>query len=196
MFVGYARVSTGDQKLDLQLQALERAGCSEIFSDHGLSGRIADRPGLDKALGRLDEGDTLVVWRLDRLGRSLIHLVHLVDELGKRGIHFHSLSENIDSSSSGGRLVFHMMAALAEFERGLISERTRAGMEAAREGGRQIGRRPILSNDQIKAADEALRLGVELPVDIASRYGQNLRSLKRMIRNRMKILPGENELNT
>jgi len=188
MLIGYARVSTGDQKLDLQLQALNRAGCTEVFSDHGLSGRTTDRPGLDNALKMLTEGDTLVVWRLDRLGRSLIHLVQLVDELGKKGIHFHSLSENIDSSSSGGRLVFHMMAALAEFERTLISERTRAGMDAARECGRTIGRRPILSNDQINAADKALRDGLELPVEIASKYGLDPRALRRMIRNRKKSL--------
>lgn len=184
MLVGYARVSTEDQKLDLQLQALKAAGCVKIFSDHGLSGKRTDRPGLEDALRSLASGDTLVVWRLDRLGRSLIHLVQMVDDLGRKGIHFHSLSENIDSTSSGGRLLFHMMAALAEFERSLISERTRAGMEAARRSGARIGRKPFLSNDEINAAEKALLIGDENPSNIAHRYGISPRSLKRMIRNR------------
>lgn len=186
MFVGYARVSTCDQKLDLQLKALKKAGCAKVFSDHGVSGRTAERPGLDLALSELKKGDTLIVWRLDRLGRSLIHLVQLVDELGKKGIDFQSLSENIDSGSPAGRLLFHMMAALAEFERGLISERTRAGMQAAKEGGQRIGRRPKLSTDELKAANEAILSGSALPFDVASSYGLKPRALKRMIQNRVK----------
>jgi len=138
--VGYARVSTEEQKVDLQLNALKQAGCEQIFMDEGVSGAKADRAGLKKALVSLQPGDTLVVWRLDRLGRSLINLVSLMSELGNRGIEFYSLMENIDTSSAGGRLVFHLMAALAEFERSLISERTKAGMEAAKLKGIHVGR--------------------------------------------------------
>lgn len=138
--IGYARVSTDGQKLDLQLDALKKAGCDPIFIDQGVSGASTERPGLQKALKRLKKGDTLIVWRLDRLGRSLIHLVDLVNSLGKDGVEFESMTENIDTSSSGGRLVFHLLAALSEFERSLISERTKAGMEAARLKGKHIGR--------------------------------------------------------
>lgn len=184
MKIGYARVSTEDQKLDLQIQALEKEGCSTIFSDHGISGHASVRLGLDEAMETLKEGDTLVVWRLDRLGRSLMHLVQLMDNLRERNIHFHSISECIDTNSSGGRLVFHMMAALAEFERTLISERTRAGMAAARMGGRRLGRRPILSNDELRAAARAIRLDCEPLPEVAKRYGLAPRSLQRMILNR------------
>ncbi|MBA8838831.1 DNA invertase Pin-like site-specific DNA recombinase [Ochrobactrum sp. RH2CCR150] len=138
--IGYARVSTDGQKLDLQLDALKKAGCDPIFIDQGVSGASTERPGLQKVLKRLKKGDTLVVWRLDRLGRSLIHLVDLVNSLGRDGVEFKSMTENIDTSSSGGRLVFHLLAALSEFERSLISERTKAGMEAARRKGKHIGR--------------------------------------------------------
>lgn len=138
--IGYARVSTEEQKVDLQLNALKQAGCEQIFVDEGVSGAKADRVGLKKVLASLQPGDTLVVWRLDRLGRSLINLVGLMSELGKRGVEFHSLMENIDTMSAGGRLVFHLMAALAEFERSLISERTKAGMEAAKLKGIHVGR--------------------------------------------------------
>lgn len=138
--IGYARVSTDEQRIDLQRNALEQAGCEKIFFDQGISGSKAERAGLLEAINALQSGDMLVVWRLDRLGRSLINLVELVNNLGKRGIEFRSLTESIDTGSSGGRLVFHLMAALAEFERSLISERTRAGMEAARRNGKHVGR--------------------------------------------------------
>lgn len=130
--VGYARVSTVEQSLDLQIAALKTAGCTDIFTDQGLSGADFQRPGLKKALHHLKSGDMLVVWRLDRLGRSLVDLIQTVNGLSKRGCEFRSLTESIDTSSSGGRLVFHMMGAMAEFERAIISERTKAGMEAAR----------------------------------------------------------------
>ncbi|MGU3401323.1 recombinase family protein [Brucellaceae bacterium D45D] len=138
--IGYARVSTQEQKLDLQINALSQAGCEKIFIDEGVSGTKADREGLKEAIRTLKRGDMLIVWRLDRLGRSLINLVELVEGLGQQGVEFRSLTENIDTSSSGGRLVFHMMAALAEFERSLISERTRAGMQAAKLKGKHVGR--------------------------------------------------------
>ncbi|MCD2172306.1 recombinase family protein [Rhizobium sp. C4] len=181
MRLGYARVSTEDQKLDLQMQALERAGCVRIFTDHGASGAGFVRPGLDEALSTLSPGDTLVVWRLDRLGRSLIRLVQLMDELGDRGVDFHSLTENIDTSSSGGRLVFHMIAALSEFERTIISERTRAGMAAAKQNGRTLGRPRLLSKDKLEEAMVAFRVRGEPIVDLAKRYDLTPRTLQRMI---------------
>lgn len=140
MKIGYARVSTDVQRMDLQLDALKQAGCDQIFTDHGISGASNERPGLQQAMDMLQKGDTLVVWRLDRLGRSLVNLVEYVGSLGKQGVEFRSLSESIDTSSSGGKLLFHMIAALAEFERSLISERTRAGMAAAKLRGKHVGR--------------------------------------------------------
>lgn len=140
MKLGYARISTDMQRLDLQLDALTQAGCDQIFTDHGISGASTERPGLKQTMDMLREGDTLIVWRLDRLGRSLVHLVELVSNLGRQGIEFRSLTESIDTSSSGGKLLFHMIAALAEFERSLISERTKAGMAAAKLRGKHVGR--------------------------------------------------------
>ena len=121
--IGYARVSTDEQNLDLQHDALGSAGCASVFEDRGISGAQHSRPGLDAALAVLEPGDTLVVWRLDRLGRSLVHLVCLIEDLAARGIGVRSLTESFDAGSSGGRLIFHLMAALAEFERELIGER-------------------------------------------------------------------------
>jgi DNA invertase Pin-like site-specific DNA recombinase len=136
---GYARVSTLDQNLDLQRDALAKAGCERVFEDTA-SGAKAERAGLEQALSHLREGDTLVVWKLDRLGRSLKHLIETVQELEKRGIGFKSLQESIDTTTSGGKLVFHIFAALAEFERDIIRERTAAGLAAARVRGRKGGR--------------------------------------------------------
>lgn len=146
--IGYARVSTDVQRMDLQLDALTRAGCDRVFKDHGISGASTERPGLKQAMDLLQEGDTLIVWRLDRLGRSLVHLVEQVSALGKQGIEFRSLTESIDTSSSGGKLLFHMIAALAEFERSLISERTKAGMAAAKLRGKHVGRPPRMKPTQ------------------------------------------------
>lgn len=184
MKIGYARVSTEEQKLDLQIEALKKAGCKVIYRDHGISGKSLDRRGLEAALAALKKGDTLVVWRLDRLGRSLTKLVELIDRLGDRGIDFYSLSERIDTSSSGGRLVFHMMAALAEFERSLISERTRAGMQAARRQGKHLGRRPSLTAAQVDDAIAALEVDGENLVDVAARLQVSTRSLKRLVKSR------------
>src|ERR671926_1866836 len=131
MDIGYARVSTGEQTLDLQLDALARAGCGKVFTETA-SGAKADRPVLAEALAYLREGDTLVVWRLDRLGRSLQHLIATVGALAERGVGFRSLTEQIDTTSSGGKLIFHVFGALAEFERFLIRERTNACLAAAR----------------------------------------------------------------
>ena len=141
--VGYARVSTEDQNLTMQMGELEEAGCGKIFSDK-ISGAKDKRPGLDKCLKNLQAGDTLVVWRLDRLGRSLPHLVSIVTALRERGIAFKSLREGvIDTTSASGELVFNLFAALAQFERALIRERTMAGLKAARARGKVGGRRPI-----------------------------------------------------
>jgi len=139
MLVGYARVSTTDQNLDLQTDALHAAGCERLFTDT-ISGAKVDRPGLTAALGICRPGDTLVVWKLDRLGRSLPHLVETVRDLVARGVDFKSLQESIDTTTSGGKLIFHLFASLAEFERDLIRERTNAGLSAARARGRKGGR--------------------------------------------------------
>jgi len=141
MYVGYARVSTSDQTLDLQQDALEKIGCTKIFTDTA-SGAKAERKGLEEALTYVREGDTLVVWKLDRLGRTLKHLIETVTDLSKRHIGFKSLTESIDTTTSNGRLIFNIFASLAEFERDLIRERTKAGLAAARARGR-VGGRPM-----------------------------------------------------
>jgi DNA invertase Pin-like site-specific DNA recombinase len=160
MFIGYARISTHDQTLDLQLDALKKAGCEKIFTDK-VSGTKQERKGLTEALSHLREGDTLVVWRLDRLGRSLRHLIDTITELGDKGIGFKSIQENIDTTTSGGKLVFHIFGALAEFERAIIRERTQAGLTAARSRGRVGGRPKALTSKEIQmlktmAADKSL----------------------------------------
>lgn len=182
MIVGYARVSTEDQKVDLQRTALTRAGCDRIYEDLGKSGAVFERKGLDAALTSLKPDGTLVVWRLDRLGRSLAGLVSLIDQLGKRRVHFRSIMENIDTTTSGGRLMFHMMAALAEFERALIGERTRAGLAEAKARGRHIGRPRVLTPEQIENAIALVYDGqIRLP-DVAGQFGVSTRTLQRCIR--------------
>lgn len=149
MDVGYARVSTKGQHLSMQEDALKDSGCKEIYTDIA-SGSRSERPGLDNALSYLREGDTLVVWKLDRLGRSIQHLIETVAALNKRKIAFKSLQENIDTKTSGGKLIFHIFGALAEFERDLIRERTEAGLKSARARGHMGGRPSLLDNRQIK----------------------------------------------
>lgn len=156
MKIGYARVSTDDQRMDLQRDALTAAGCEKVFTDTA-SGAKAARPGLDEALSYARKGDVLVVWRLDRLGRSLPELVKIVGELEAAGIGFESVTERIETSSAAGRLVFHVFAALAEFERRLIVERTHAGLAAARARGRKGGR-PALPPEKV-AAIQAMAAG-------------------------------------
>ena len=150
MLIGYARVSTHEQNLDLQKDALKQAGCDKMFVDE-VSGAKAARPGLEQAMEILREGDVLAVWRLDRLGRSLKHLIELVAEFDERKVGFKSLQESIDTSSSGGKLIFHVFAALAEFEHDLIQERTKAGLAAARARGRKGGRPKKLDEKKRKA---------------------------------------------
>ena len=144
MLIGYARVSTADQSLDLQLDALEQAGCSKIYTDT-VSGVKTVREGLDDALAYLRKGDTLVVWKLDRLGRSLKHLIAIITQLNEEEKEFKSLQESLDTATPTGKLIFHVLGALAEFERSLIRERTKAGLAAARSRGR-IGGRPRALN--------------------------------------------------
>ncbi len=152
MKIGYVRVSTVDQNLSLQRDALTAAGCERIFADEGVSGSVTTRPGLAAALAALGPEDTLIVWKLDQLGRSLSHLVTLVAELGKRGVNFRSLSDPIDTTTASGRLVMHIMGALAEFERSLIVERTQAGIQSAKKRGVHLGRRPSLAPAQVNHA--------------------------------------------
>jgi DNA invertase Pin-like site-specific DNA recombinase len=153
--IGYARVSTAEQDTAMQRSALQAAGALKVFEDVA-SGAKAGRPGLAAALAYLRDGDTLAVWKLDRLGRSLPHLVQTVAELEKRGVGFRSLTENIDTTTPNGRLVFHLFAALADFERDLIRERTRAGLVAAKARGRSGGRRAVVTPDKLTRARELI----------------------------------------
>ena len=156
MLVGYARVSTQDQDLALQLDALSQVGCEKVFTEKA-SGAQRERPQLAEALDYMRAGDTLVIWKLDRLARSLKQLIETVEALSARDIGLRSLTEAIDTTTPGGRLIFHIFGALAEFERGVIRERTRAGLDAARARGRVGGRPPALSVDDIAAAKALLR---------------------------------------
>ena len=151
MLIGYARVSTTDQTLDLQTDALEKVGCIKIFTDI-ISGAKAERKGLEDAKNYVREGDTLVVWKLDRLGRSLKDLIEIITDLHRRKIGFKSLTENIDTTTSGGKLIFHIFGSLAEFERDIIRERTQAGLQAARARGRKGGRPRALSPKKVEIA--------------------------------------------
>ncbi|EJB3708213.1 recombinase family protein [Enterobacter asburiae] len=176
MLIGYVRVSTNDQNTALQRNALDSAGCELIFEDK-ISGKTSERPGLKKVLRILSEGDTLVVWKLDRLGRSMRHLVVLVEELRERGINFRSLTDSIDTSTPMGRFFFHVMGALAEMERELIVERTRAGLAAARAKGRIGGRRPKLTDEQwaqagrlIAAGESRQRVAIIYDVGVSTLY--------------------------
>lgn len=168
--IGYARVSTDDQHLDLQRNALMQAGCGVIYEE-AASGKSAARPELEQCRKALRAGDTLVVWRLDRLGRSLPDLVHVVNDLEQRGVGFESLTEKIETSSAAGKLIFHVFAALAEFERGLIRERTHAGLAAARARGRVGGRKPKLEEKQVREIKALLRDPDIQVSEVARRYG-------------------------
>jgi DNA invertase Pin-like site-specific DNA recombinase len=162
--IGYTRVSTHDQDPALQLDALRQAGCGRVFEDRGISGATADRPGLAQALAYLrdNEGDVLVVWKLDRLGRSLAHLIDTVTELEGRGVGLRSLTEAIDTTTAGGRLIFHVFGALGQFERDLIRERTRAGLAAAAARGRKGGRKPVVTADKLKRAQVLIAQGLNV----------------------------------
>jgi DNA invertase Pin-like site-specific DNA recombinase len=180
MRIGYARVSTQDQNLDLQTDALNNEGCEKIYSDKISGTKREKREGLERALEDLREGDTLVVWKLDRLGRSVKDLVELVGELGKRGVGFQSVTDSIDTSTPAGRFFFHMMAALAQMERDLIVERTVAGLVAARAQGRVGGRKPKMTPSKLAAAKKLFENGTSHK-EIAENLGVSLPTLYRWL---------------
>jgi DNA invertase Pin-like site-specific DNA recombinase len=180
--LGYARISTGDQHPDLQVDALKAAGCFRVFVDTA-SGALAARPALDQILDQLRPGDTLVVWKLDRLGRSLRHLVGTIAALAGRGVGFRSLQEQVDTTTPGGKLVFHIFAALAEFERDLIQERTSAGLAAARARGRMGGRPALMTEPKIRLAREMYASRQYTVAAIASTLGVSRASVYRHLRD-------------
>jgi DNA invertase Pin-like site-specific DNA recombinase len=182
MIYGYARVSTDEQNLNLQLDALEHAGCEKIFKDGGVSGTATTRPGLDDALSHLQEGDVLTVWKLDRLGRSLPHLITVIEALQAKGAGFKSLSESIDTTTAGGKLIFHIFGALAEFERSLIAERTRVGLQAAKKRGKKLGRPMRLTREQIKHAEKMINSGQQTASGMAELYGVDRTTLYRAMK--------------
>lgn len=159
--IGYARVSTIEQDTILQIKALKEFGCDIIYEDK-ISGTKIDRPELSKALSYLREGDTLIVWKLDRLGRSIKHLIEIVNNLENRKISFKSLTENIDTTTSSGKFIFHLFGALAQFEKDLIQERTKAGLKAARDQGRIGGRPVVMTDKKLKKAKEHLKNGLNV----------------------------------
>ncbi len=179
MLIGYARVSTLDQNLDLQRDALHKRECEKIFEDI-VSGSRRDRAGLEAALEQARAGDTLVVWKLDRLGRNVKDLVELVGHLEKRGVHFQSLTDAIDTSTPAGRFFFHVMASLAQMERELLIERTKAGLDAAKAQGRVGGRKLKMTPSKLKAAQKLLEAGAA-PKDIAADLGISVPTLYRWI---------------
>nr|WP_281721214.1 recombinase family protein [Nitrosomonas nitrosa] len=181
MKLGYARVSTDEQNLDLQLDALSDAGCDQIFQDSGISGAARQRPGLDAAMSALKKGDTLVIWRFDRLGRSLAHLVEIMSDLESRGCAFKSLSDAIDTTTPGGRLHFHMAGAFAQFERDLISERTKAGLKAAKKRGQHVGRPKKLNRQQIAHARRLVEDGDTSIGEAARLFGVDKSTLWRAL---------------
>ena len=187
MKIGYARVSTADQHFRMQEDALKSAGCEEIYTDV-ISGVKSQRPGLDKALSYAREGDTIVVWKLDRLGRSIQHLIQTITSLIDKKIGFKSLQENIDTSTSGGKLIFHIFSALAEFERDLIQERTQAGLKAARARGKMGGRPPLLDNRQINRMIEMYDEQKNTVAEICKIYNISRPSFYNYLNNRRREL--------
>lgn len=179
MRIGYARVSTDEQSLALQLDALERDGCERVFSDKA-SGNRLDRPGLQEAMSHLRGQDTLVVWKLDRLGRGVKGLVDLVADLEGKGVHFRSLTDQIDTSTPAGRFFFHVMASLAQMERELIIERTRAGLEASRRMGRVGGRKRLMTESKVESARRLLAGGLP-PGEVAKNLGVSIPTLYRWL---------------
>lgn len=184
MKIGYARVSTTAQNLDLQKDALKSAGCETIFTDHGVSGAKAERPGLDKALEHLRKGDVLVIWRLDRLGRSLRHLLSLVDDLKQQGVDFLSIQDGFDTSTAAGKMLFSFVGAVAEYERNLMQERTLAGLASARARGRNGGRPKCLDESQVKVAIALADAGELTIQEICDQVGCSRSTYYRQVANR------------
>ena len=179
MLVGYARVSTEDQNLELQLSALKKIDCEKLYQDK-ISGTKDNRPGLAMALEVLRSDDTLVVWKLDRLGRTVKGLIDLVNDLNKKNIHFKSITDNIDTSTPAGRFFFHVMASLAQMERELLAERTKAGLAAARAKGRVGGRKRKMTPSKVDSAKQLLSSGM-LPKDVAQNLGVSIPTLYRWL---------------
>ena len=181
MVVGYARVSTEQQDTEGQLPDLKKAGCKRIYQET-MGGGSLDRPELEKCLDRLEKGDTLVVWRLDRLGRSIRDLLQIVDRLDKSGINFISLKEKFDTSTAAGRLVFHFFAALTQFERELIRERTMAGLSSARARGRTGGRKKLLSPQQVRVAKMMWDSHEHTRHEIGAHFGVSVQTIDRAVK--------------
>lgn len=181
MKIGYVRVSDNEQTEDLQVDALTQAGCKIIYGDHGVSGSIIKRKGLDELLSDLNEGDSLCVWKLDRLGRSTVHLLLLLDELRKRGVDFVSLTQGIDTGTPIGRMVYGQLALFAEFEREQIRERTKAGMEAARRRGKHIGRPRKLTDEQVESARILIKTGETTITAMAGLFGVSPATVSRAV---------------
>lgn len=179
MLIGYARISTVDQNLALQKEALKKAGCERIYEDE-MSGTKDNRPGLNKALEMLRENDTLVVWKLDRLGRSVKSLIELVSDLNAKNINFKSLTDSIDTSTPSGRFFFNVMASLAQMERELIVERTTAGLAVAKKKGKIGGRKRVMTDSKLASAKRLLETGVS-PKDVAKDLGVSIATLYRWI---------------
>ena len=188
MKIGYARVSTVDQNIELQTDALKEAGCKKIFSDRGVSGAKAERPGLDKALEHIRRKDTLVIWKLDRLGRSLSDLLSIVEYLKERGAHFLSIQDGFDTSTSSGKMVFSVIGAMAEYERNLIRERTMAGLKAARARGRMGGRPKALDKSQVKVAITLANEGELTINEICAQVGCSRSTYYRQVAPRLKAV--------
>jgi DNA invertase Pin-like site-specific DNA recombinase len=177
--IGYARVSTEDQSLDLQLDALRQAGCERVFTEKASAAKT-HRPGLCEARSHMRNGDVLVVWKLDRLGRSVKGLVDLVDKLAEEGVQFHSLTDGIDTTTPHGRFFFHLMASLAQMERELNAERTKAGLDAARKRGRMVGRKRRMTPSKIESAQQLLGGGMA-PREVAKNLGVSIPTLYRWV---------------
>lgn len=177
MLIGYGRVSSEDQNLELQTDALEKAGCVKIFSDK-VSGMGKKRPGLENALSHLRTGDTFVIWKLDRLGRNLRELISMVGKFDSEGIHFQSITDGINTTTPAGRFFFHVMASLAEMERELLIERTKAGLAAAKKRGRVGGRKRLMTPSKVEAAKKLLSEGMP-PKEVANNLGVSIPTLYR-----------------
>jgi len=185
--IGYARVSTKDQKLRMQRDALADIGCDLVFEDHGVSGSKASRAGLDDMLSELRGGDTVVVFKLDRLGRSVLHLADLLVHFRNNDIHFCSMCEGINTTTPGGKLVYHLISAFAEFQRDIIIENTNAGLDAARKRGKRLGRPPVLDIETLLSAQRSIsQEGVSVS-EMARRIGANRSTLGRNLRQLYEI---------
>ncbi len=190
MKYGYARVSTTDQNTALQLTALKKAGCKQVFKDEGLSGATTKRPALARCLKKLQAGDTLIVWKLDRLGRSVRDLIHMLDDFKDRDVKFRSLTEAIDTETPTGRAMWQMIGVLAELERSLIGERTRAGLKAARDRGVKVGRKLKLTASQLTHARRLIEHG-ERPATVARSFSVGRSTLYRALQRAGVIWPPE-----